>query len=279
VLMGKTAGGLDHKSIGSYRSMASMSVSDRSHAERSKAEESLANQAKERRAAKKAKKKAAGKKFCSSINQQDHCLNITSIDEMSITDFSGPVRTSKSTLEKSCRKASVNGLMSKQEAIEESTSGTNQHVRDETIDSHISGSMLESKSVSARPKAEQSGSGKIRRQRNQIAVGETLTENEDEDESQDESDQLVNPRGTTGLLQGIPEKGNKNLDDSLELNDAVVPRLERNLRFRDGHSEKYISQEITHSMYDEMFYTAEELAQFRYEAFMEEAGLDINDFS
>jgi hypothetical protein len=70
----------------------------------------------------------------------------------------------------------------------------------------------------------------------------------------------------------------ESLEESLNLEDVVVVREKKNLRFRDGHSEKHISQELTHSMYDDLFWTSEELAEFRYEAFMEEAGLDINEF-
>jgi hypothetical protein len=281
VLMGKTAG-LDHKSIGSCRSMASMSVSDRSYAERSKAEESLARQAKERRTA-KSRKKVAGK-LNGPLYQVGHGMAITSINEMSITDFSGHLCTSKSTptnpspVKSSKKNASLDGFLSKQDAIAESTNDGKKHDRNAAdAASIVSASTLGSKSVSARSKAEQSGSEKKMRRRKKFAMGETLTEEDDEDT--DENDQRVNSSGINGFVQEKTEKGNISLDDSLDLKDAVVPRVEKNLRFRDGHSEKYISQEITHSMYDDLFYTSEELAEFRYEAFMEEAGLDINEFS
>ncbi|KAL3912433.1 MAG: hypothetical protein SGILL_006883 [Bacillariaceae sp.] len=103
--------------------------------------------------------------------------------------------------------------------------------------------------------------------------GDIKEENEDEVENENQvAPQLSSKKPLTGILR----KGS--LEDSLNLEDAVVSREEKKLRFRDEHSEKYISKELTNSMYDELFWTAEELAEFRYEAFMEEAGLDVNDF-
>jgi hypothetical protein len=291
ILMGNPSG-LDQKSIGSCRSMASMSVSDRSYAERSKTEESLARRTKERQAV-EARNKVDGN-FAGSLIHEDQGMTIMSIDEMSTTDFSGHARTSKSSThttlspEKLSKNASLDGFLSKQQQdpIPESTNDGSNHQRD-TADavSVVSASTLGCISVSARSKAEQSASEKKMRQKRkkkkkkELATGKTLTEEEEEDDADIINDQMIIPCDTNGHVEEETGEGNNCLDDSLDLVDVVVPRVEKNLRFRDGHSERYISQEITNSMYDDLFYTSEELAEFRYEAFMEEAGLDINEFS
>lgn len=64
-------------------------------------------------------------------------------------------------------------------------------------------------------------------------------------------------------------------DQSIEM-ENVIP-VDKKLRFKDGHSEREVP-ELTDSMYEELFYNSEELADFRYAAFMEVAGLDINEF-
>jgi hypothetical protein len=66
-------------------------------------------------------------------------------------------------------------------------------------------------------------------------------------------------------------------DDEQSLDMGNVGPVDKKLRFKDGHSEREVP-ELTDSMFDDLFYTSEELADFRYEAFMEEAGLDINEF-
>jgi hypothetical protein len=67
-------------------------------------------------------------------------------------------------------------------------------------------------------------------------------------------------------------------NDSIRLADIEVsPVEEKQLKFRDGHSEREIP-DLTDSLYDILFYTEEELADFRYQAFLEECGLDVNEF-
>eukprot|EP00980_Cylindrotheca_fusiformis_P029256 scaffold22778_cov166-Cylindrotheca_fusiformis.AAC.3 len=63
-------------------------------------------------------------------------------------------------------------------------------------------------------------------------------------------------------------------DVSLNLEQAVE---DRHLRFQEGHQEFEIPR-LTNSMYDDCFYGSEELADFRYEAFLEEAGLDVDEY-
>jgi hypothetical protein len=53
--------------------------------------------------------------------------------------------------------------------------------------------------------------------------------------------------------------------------------IEKRLRFTDGREELEIPR-LDASLYDDLFYSSEELANFRYEAFLEEAGFDKDDY-
>ena len=53
--------------------------------------------------------------------------------------------------------------------------------------------------------------------------------------------------------------------------------VEKKLRFKDEHDIVEIPR-LTDSMYDDLFFTNEELADFRYEAFLEENGLDVDEY-
>ncbi|KAG7338386.1 hypothetical protein IV203_009249 [Nitzschia inconspicua] len=282
-LRGKDDGG-DTRSTGS-KSMASMSVSDRSHAERSKAEESLARQAKERRAAKG--KRFPGGEINGSLHKENQSLAMASIDEMSTSDFSDCNNVSS---QKSCKpaslenspkmKGSLDGFLSNHKAEEESSSDRERNHDTADAASVISASTLGSTSISARSKAEQSGTEKKLRQRRKFAMAEVVAEEDgEEDDNIKEDDRKIGQIDNASEGSGDNSVETENLDDSLDLEEAVVPTAEKSVRFRDQHSEKYISQELTYSMYDDLFWTSEELAEFRYEAFMEEAGLDINEFS
>ncbi|KAG7367458.1 hypothetical protein IV203_030129 [Nitzschia inconspicua] len=57
----------------------------------------------------------------------------------------------------------------------------------------------------------------------------------------------------------------------------ALSKIDRHVRFQDEVEENEISR-LRQSMIAELFYASEDLAEFRYEAFMEEAGLDIADF-
>ena len=64
------------------------------------------------------------------------------------------------------------------------------------------------------------------------------------------------------------------------LNSAVTKKSDRALRWKRNSSlvsEKRISF-MRKSMVDDMFYTEEEIADFKYEKFMEECGLDPSEF-
>jgi hypothetical protein len=57
----------------------------------------------------------------------------------------------------------------------------------------------------------------------------------------------------------------------------ILTKIGRSVRFQDEIEENEISR-LRQSMIAELFYASEDLAEFRYEAFMEDAGLDIADF-
>jgi hypothetical protein len=73
-----------------------------------------------------------------------------------------------------------------------------------------------------------------------------------------------------------PTRVGDDLGSSLNMED--IGPVVKQLRFRDDDSERYFSQELTDSMYGDMFWTEEELAEMRYEAFLEEIGLDVNEY-
>jgi hypothetical protein len=85
-----------------------------------------------------------------------------------------------------------------------------------------------------------------------------------------------NMRKPQGKLGQFLETEEDEDERSLNLEEAVEPRNKK-LRFKDGHEEFEVAR-ITDSMYDDLFYTSEELADFRYEAFLVEAGLDVEEY-
>ena len=75
------------------------------------------------------------------------------------------------------------------------------------------------------------------------------------------------------------------LDDDVSLNPeedlgGFKPPLDdgkKHVRFADEIDVKQFSR-LGISVFDDMFYASQDLAEFRYEAFMEEAGLDMADY-
>jgi hypothetical protein len=57
----------------------------------------------------------------------------------------------------------------------------------------------------------------------------------------------------------------------------ALDKTRRNVRFQDEIEENEISR-LRQSMIADLFYASEDLAEFRYEAFMEEAGLNVEEF-
>ena len=251
-------GDIDNHSISS-RSLSSRSIADRSHAERSKAEQKLAEKAKQHRGEdhpgathvqRGGKCKRRGSK---------ESIAMQSIDETSIADFS----TDRSSRQDSKATANKTGTLSNflnKETPDEI------EVQPDAI-SVMSGSTLGSRSISQLSNAERSKSEKIRLMDKKKPGGESklsmFLEGKNEDEEED------------AMFEAKTTEVDARDDGSLKL-EQIEP-VEKRLRFKDGHDFVEIPA-LTASMYDDLFYASDELADFRYEAFLEEAGLDINEY-
>jgi hypothetical protein len=112
---------------------------------------------------------------------------------------------------------------------------------------------------------------------------------------------LVSPRGRRNkklelslsrILEDSPKTGKEDVSESSSIShlshvlsavgkspggDKRLAKINPTVRFQDEVEENEISK-LRQSMIAELFYASEDLAEFRYEAFMEEAGLDIADF-
>lgn len=75
----------------------------------------------------------------------------------------------------------------------------------------------------------------------------------------------------------IIAEGKDEDEKSLTLEEVGLPLAEKKVRFIEGVELREIPY-LTNSMYDDLFWGSEELADFRYEAFLEEAGLEVDDY-
>jgi hypothetical protein len=188
-----------------------------------------------------------------------------SIDERSATDFksSGPIRPGTKSQARGTS-ASFLGLFLDQKAIMDARTREEEEEEDDDESLGI-GSRGQSSRTSGKPifstksKAEQSTGAK------------TLDDVISEDTCTEEK-----KAGSARSEDLTPADEEENLHSSLNLED--IGPVVKQLRFRDEDSERYISQELTDSMYYDLFWTSEELADFRYAAFLEEAGLDVNEY-
>lgn len=240
---------IDSMSISS-RSMNSRSVADRSHSERSKSEEYLAKKAKQRRAGNNgssAKNTAGATRYLKRRDSKES-LGMQSIDELIIFDFEKP----------EIEPAGILGAFLQNAEPEDDG--------DELVADHrsvMSGSTMGSKSISALSKAELSRHEKrLKGKPKDCPFGGLSTFLENSTQSFPEQDTKQ-------------EQEAKEEEKSLTLED--VGPVEKKFRFKEGHEEREIPR-LTDSMYDDVFYTSEELADFRYEAFLEEAGLDVDEY-
>jgi hypothetical protein len=78
------------------------------------------------------------------------------------------------------------------------------------------------------------------------------------------------------ILEHARDLGDDSFSNLSALQVSVMLE-KKGVRFADEVELNEISR-LRNSMLDDMFYASEDLANFRYEAFMEEAGLDIADF-
>jgi hypothetical protein len=240
---------LDNQSLSS-RSLSSRSVSDRSHAERSKSEDSLAKKSKERRGSvgESSHSRDSGSKRTHKRRDSKESLAMQSIDEMSMAEFSVEAASVKEKNNNKSKSSGTLGNFLQEKSISEEDVDV-----DADLQSVRSGSTHGSKSISARSRSERSRTESKLRDKNSLEVSGHLS----------------------SFLEG--SQTSLDYDDEKSLTLEELAPGEKKLRFKDGHDAKEIPR-LTDSMYDDLFYASDELANFRYEAFMEEAGLDINDF-
>jgi hypothetical protein len=229
---------LDNQSLSS-RSMNSRSVADRSHAERSKGEEKMAQKAQERRGGNSDQGKRRHKR-----RDSKESLAMQSIDEISRTDFS----ESASVKEKEDERAagSLGNFLQQKSVCEDEDKEDDQK-------STMSGSTMGTRTVDRSRTENELKANKAKGKRS---------------------------NGLSTFLEGSQssldnEKDEKAEEKSLTL-EEIGPVVKK-LRFKEGHEAREIPA-LTSSMYDDLFYASEELADFRYEAFLVEAGLDVDEY-
>jgi hypothetical protein len=87
------------------------------------------------------------------------------------------------------------------------------------------------------------------------------------------------------IMESFRNTPDLNLDDDVSLNPeedlgGFKPSPDdgkQHVRFADEIDVKQFSR-LGASHFDDMFYASQDLAEFRYEAFMEDAGLDMADY-
>jgi hypothetical protein len=249
----------DNHSISS-KSMNSRSVADRSNAERSKSEKKLADKKKKERDSDQADDNASssGQSTSKSSRGGRHkrrdskeSIAMHSIDELSTADFSKDGGGGGARVNPQKDTGPLGNFLAKGVIDEDNEQDDPLEVED----ARSAGSRTSKGSRSGRSKSGEK----------EIATGNL-------------------PKQPTVLLEfseqylfadrGICERQE---DDETSLTMAEIGPGEKHLRFQGGHQAFEIPK-LTNSMFDDMFYASDELADFRYEAFLEEAGLDLNDY-
>jgi hypothetical protein len=282
----------DNQSISSKQSLSSRSVADRSHAERSKAEQKLAEKThppllhhggggggdhepspQHNNTTSPSKRRTS--RGLRPSNQSS--LAMRSIDELSLAeDFSGSSEEKKNhsrpsstpSTSTSGSNSGGSGLLSnfltQTAPVEEEQQDDGGHNKvDADARSVMSGSTLGSRrSISQRSTADRSKTEKKLaemvkspyREKQKLIIKEDSREDLLEEEEDDDDTKSLTMDEVAGIVI-----------------------LEKKLSFQDGHEEFEISYP-TNSMYDDLYWTEDELADFRYVAFLEEAGLDVDEY-
>lgn len=117
--------------------------------------------------------------------------------------------------------------------------------------------------------------------------GETIKEEETKEEAKPEPPPppppapvptpMAKAKSCLKKRSAYPTEEDEKDDDEKSLTLEDVERIEKKFQIKEGH-EMFEIERITNSMYDDLFYGSEELADFRYEAFLEEAGLDVDEY-
>jgi hypothetical protein len=241
----------DNQSLSS-KSLTSRSVHDRSLAERSKAEQKLLDAAQKLHEGDEPHNGIPSTRCRKSrvvrLNDANRSLTMRSINELSFEGFScsseGKNNNSGSRNgggDESLLSRSLNLLPS-----EEKDGGHDADARS-----------ISQRSTSNRSKKENQLAEIVKspyREKQKLIIKEDSKEDlEDDDEDEDDDIKSI----TMGEVMGIV--------------------IEKKLWFKDGHEEFEIPYP-TNSMYDDLFWTEEELGDFRYAAFLEEAGLDVDEY-
>lgn len=240
----------DNQSFSS-KSLSSRSVADRSHAERSKAEQKLFDATQKLHdgdESSHAGSPSSRSRRSRVVRRSDsnRSLTMRPIDELSLADFSAA-----SSLEKN------NGSGSNGSGHDLLLSNFTNILpaEEEDRDHDADGRSLSQRSTSERSNKENKVAEVVKspwREKQKLIIKEDSKEDlEDEDEDDD--------------------------IESITMEEVVAIVIQKKLWFKDGHEEFEIPYP-TNSMYDDLFWTEDELGDFRYAAFLEDAGLDVDEY-
>ena len=270
----------DNQSVGS-RSIASRSVADISYSEMSEREEKLKSKSHvmERRKSFEKQQNGGGKSMFGQPNSNSTKeKDMISIDESSVTDFSTTkenknAKVNKSPTKTTTKKNSLGNFFLQHEEEEE----VDDFAYVNCAKSVASASTLGTKSIGAeQSKAEKklkdkSASTHATRSQRRSSQGEGgmlssfLEGNENISEEGEEAQEEKSIKVERMIKSAMATK------------DAKKKKMQQ-LTFNEGGHDCLEIPFPTDSMYDDLFYTEDELAEFRYEAFLEECGLDAEEF-
>jgi hypothetical protein len=262
----------DNQSISS-KSLTSRSVADRSHAERSKSEQKLFDKKSPLLLLEGDEPENASPTRRRQVRRRESLQNsvaMKSIDERSLAkDSAASEEKKKQNRRTTPSSAGSNsggpaggptgpGMLSNfldqaPPPAEEKNGG-----HDADSSSVMSGSTLGSRSISQRSTADRSKKEQKLAEmvKSPYRAKQKLVIKEDSREDLEDEDDDIN---------------------SLTMEELEESVIEKKLRFKDGHEVFEISYP-TNSMYDDLYWAEDELADFRHVAFLEEAGLDIDEY-
>ena len=239
---------MDNQSVGS-RSISSRSVSERSIAERSKSEEKL----KSRRAKK-----------------HNNSGDMMSIDEQSVSDFIEKKKKSKSRGSSESSSGSGGGGVLGKFLNDKSSAGSPSRVEDDNR-STMSGSTIGSRSISVLSTADRSKHEARLKSARAVVAAKTQVEKSDSNEPESPTKKEHQPSEGTAAVP---------LKPALKKEGAIT-KQGRKLQFTEGHDMLEVptlDDKEYYKDWDDIWYSDDELGDMRYEAFLEEAGLDVNEF-
>ena len=239
----------DNQSISS-KSLSSRSVADRSHAERSKAEQKLFETTQKLHEGDESSHNGSpSSRSRRRVRRSDsnRSLTMRPIDELSLADFSASSEEKNNCSGSSNGNCPGPGLLSN-------------FINIVLAEEEDGGHDADARSISERSTSDRSNKenklAEIVKSPNREKQKSIIKENSKEDlEDEDEDDDI----------------------ESITMEEAVGIVIEKRLWFKDGH-EVFEIPYPTNSMYDDLFWTEDELGDFRYTAFLEDAGLDVDEY-